>query len=91
MLIQLLQVDSQWEVIAKQPSTSPGERAKPHNMCYIIFTSGTTGRPKGAVLQHAGVINYLHCLTEYASLSLLLARFIIIFLGCQHALTSPWS
>ena len=80
VVIQLLQVDSQWEAIAKQPSTSPGERAKPHNMCYIIFTSGSTGRPKGAVLQHAGVINYLHCLTEYASFQFAACRNSHLFL-----------
>ncbi len=62
-----LQVDSGREAFSKQPDTSLGERAQPANMCYIIFTSGSTGRPKGVVLQHAGVINYLQCLTKCAA------------------------
>ena len=62
-----LQVDSEWESVAKQPATSPDAAVCGTNMCYIIFTSGSTGRPKGTVLQHAGVINYLHCLAECAA------------------------
>ena len=64
-LLWLLQVDKEREAISKQPAASLGKRAKPDSMCYITFTSGSTGRPKGTVLQHAGVINYLHCMTKY--------------------------
>ena len=64
----MVQVDSKEEALTNQPDTSPGDHAQPTNMCYIIFTSGSTGRPKGVVLQHAGVINYLQCLTKCATL-----------------------
>ncbi|NIM13188.1 MAG: amino acid adenylation domain-containing protein, partial [Candidatus Aminicenantes bacterium] len=35
----------------------PASPASPSNLAYIIFTSGTTGRPKGALVEHRSVIN----------------------------------
>jgi amino acid adenylation domain-containing protein len=33
--------------------------AAPHNLAYVIYTSGSTGPPKGAMIHHAGLANYL--------------------------------
>ncbi len=30
------------------------------DLAYVIYTSGTTGEPKGVMLEHGGVINYIH-------------------------------
>ena len=32
-----------------------GPRATPNNPCYLIFTSGTTGKPKGTIIEHANI------------------------------------
>lgn len=35
-----------------QPADTPDVAVEPHNACFVVFTSGTTGKPKGIVLEH---------------------------------------
>ncbi|MFX4290864.1 amino acid adenylation domain-containing protein [Streptomyces bohaiensis] len=37
----------------------PDDRDRSREPRYVIFTSGTTGRPKGAVVEHRGMANHL--------------------------------
>jgi acyl-CoA synthetase (AMP-forming)/AMP-acid ligase II len=46
--------------VAGQPETPPAHRAAPDDDVYQMYTSGTTGRPKGAVLTHRAVVAQLH-------------------------------
>ena len=43
-----------------QHSTAPGN----HRLAYIIFTSGTTGEPKGVEVEHRSVINMLTAVNQ---------------------------
>ncbi|POX60718.1 non-ribosomal peptide synthetase [Streptomyces sp. Ru62] len=36
-----------------------GVRVEPGQLAYIFFTSGSTGEPKGAMCEHAGLLNHL--------------------------------
>jgi amino acid adenylation domain-containing protein len=36
----------------------------PDQLAYIYFTSGSTGEPKGAMCEHAGLLNHLHAKIE---------------------------
>ncbi|WP_055694397.1 non-ribosomal peptide synthetase [Streptomyces prasinopilosus] len=38
----------------------PGIAVAPDQLAYIYFTSGSTGEPKGAMCEHAGMLNHLH-------------------------------
>ncbi|WP_017558608.1 non-ribosomal peptide synthetase [Nocardiopsis baichengensis] len=41
------------------PHEGPGPEATPDGPAYTIFTSGTAGRPKAAVISHRGLVNAL--------------------------------
>ncbi|GAA2729684.1 amino acid adenylation domain-containing protein [Streptomyces nogalater] len=42
------------------PDTDPGLPIEPGRLAYIYFTSGSTGEPKGAMCEHAGLLNHLY-------------------------------
>lgn len=39
---------------------NPQIQVKPEDLAYIIFTSGSTGLPKGAQVEHRGMVNHLY-------------------------------
>jgi amino acid adenylation domain-containing protein len=50
---------SDWPVIARENTGNLGTTAMPSNLAYVMYTSGSTGQPKGAMIQHDGLVNYL--------------------------------
>jgi amino acid adenylation domain-containing protein len=41
------------------PDHDPGVPVGPDRLAYLYFTSGSTGLPKGAMCEHAGMVNHL--------------------------------
>jgi D-alanine--poly(phosphoribitol) ligase subunit 1 len=52
--------------IDAQPATAPVTRTVGTDLCYVVFTSGSTGAPKAVAIDHRGWYNLLYWLqTEY--------------------------
>ncbi len=56
---QLICLDSDWESIAQEDDGRPDCKAEPHNLAYIVYTSGSTGVPKGVLVEHKSLTNVI--------------------------------
>jgi amino acid adenylation domain-containing protein len=56
--VQLLFVDAAYE--EDHAEDDLGIDVGPNQLAYIYFTSGSTGEPKGAMCEHAGMLNHLY-------------------------------
>jgi iturin family lipopeptide synthetase A len=52
-------IDSDANLIQSKNKTNPRVPFDPQNLAYVIYTSGSTGHPKGAMITHEGLSNYL--------------------------------
>src|SRR5213594_4298327 len=55
--VQTLFIDTSYE--EDHPDGDLGVDVAPDQLAYIYFTSGSTGEPKGAMCEHAGMLNHL--------------------------------
>ncbi|PYP82401.1 MAG: non-ribosomal peptide synthetase, partial [Blastocatellia bacterium AA13] len=62
----LLCLDSDAEAIERESDENPAPSAAPDNIAYIMYTSGSTGEPKGVTVVNRGVVRLVKN-TDYAS------------------------
>jgi amino acid adenylation domain-containing protein len=56
---QVVQLDGDWELIARGDTKKLNAIATPDDLAYVIYTSGSTGKPKGVEIPHRAVVNLL--------------------------------
>jgi amino acid adenylation domain-containing protein len=54
---QVLCLDSDAQLLERQPESNPGRRAQADNLAYCMYTSGSSGQPKGVLVEHRNVVH----------------------------------
>jgi amino acid adenylation domain-containing protein len=62
--IAVVRLDSDAQAIALQPMTAPAIDANPDRLAYVLFTSGSTGVPKGVAVTHRNVVHYARAVSR---------------------------
>jgi aspartate racemase len=65
---RVLCLDADWPAIARETDATPVTLTTPEHLAYIMYTSGSTGQPKGVSVPHRAVVRLVKN-TTYARLT----------------------
>ncbi|WFE36318.1 non-ribosomal peptide synthetase [Micromonospora sp. WMMD975] len=51
--------------LTAHPATAPDVDTRPEQLAYVVYTSGSTGEPKGVLAEHGGVTAYLDTIAAH--------------------------
>lgn len=63
-MAHLICLDCVLEELAEQSPDNHPDALKPDNLAYVLYTSGSTGQPKGVMIGHRGLVSYLTWVNE---------------------------
>ncbi|MEH2317911.1 non-ribosomal peptide synthetase [Nostoc sp.] len=73
---QVICLDADWEIIARQNQENLIQQLTPNNLAYIIYTSGSTGEPKGVQVTHRNLVHSTTARINYYQKSV--SRFLLL-------------
>ncbi|MEM7132270.1 MAG: amino acid adenylation domain-containing protein [Chloroflexota bacterium] len=54
---QCIFLDREWGMISQESTTNPMASVQPSDLAYVMYTSGSTGQPKGVMIEHGSLVN----------------------------------
>ncbi|BDA68754.1 hypothetical protein CAL7716_029200 [Calothrix sp. PCC 7716] len=67
--VKVVCLDTDWQDIARESTENPICQVSDDNLAYVLYTSGSTGQPKGVCCHHRGVTNLLADIESRRSLA----------------------
>lgn len=56
--VPIVALDRDWPLVEPMPAEDLSLLTSPDNLAYILYTSGTTGQPKGSGITHRSLVNH---------------------------------
>jgi amino acid adenylation domain-containing protein len=67
--IPVICLDREEGAVSNRSDVNPVSGVTADNLAYLIYTSGTSGRPKGVAVEHKQVLNYLYGIVDRLGIS----------------------
>jgi len=55
--LQVVYLNQDWEILSQEIESNPTSNIQPDNLAYVVYTSGSTGQPKGVQIEHRSLLN----------------------------------
>jgi amino acid adenylation domain-containing protein len=67
--VRVICLDTQWDAIQEASPEPPAAAVTNGNLAYVMWTSGSSGHPKGVMVEHRAVVNYTKVVADALALT----------------------
>ncbi len=67
--VKELLIEEEWQNLKDHPTTDPEVTINYNDLVYVLYTSGSTGMPKGVQIAHHNLVNFLYSMQKAPGLN----------------------